>query len=71
MRNVLVNMLTLYSDGATGAITRVVSFPAPLDRRNSSTSKFVSAPALAFNLKNVQKYLISTRKTTIIVNAKM
>lgn len=45
---------TLNSDGAMGAITRVGSFPAPLDRRKSSTSKLVSGPALAFNLQNVQ-----------------
>lgn len=45
---------TLNSDGAMGAITRVGSFPAPLDRRKYSTSKLVSGPALAFNLQNVQ-----------------
>jgi len=42
--------LTLYSDCATLAITLVGSFEAPLARKKSSTSKFVSAPALASKL---------------------
>jgi len=42
--------LTLYSDCATLAITLVGSFEAPLARKKSRTSKFVSAPALASKL---------------------
>jgi len=42
--------LTLYSDCCTLAITLVGSFEAPLARKKSRTSKFVSAPALASKL---------------------
>lgn len=45
---------TLNSDGVTGTRTRVRSFEAPLDRRKSNTSKLVSGPALASNLKDIQ-----------------
>lgn len=45
---------TLNSDGVTGTRTRVGSFEAPLDCRKSSTSKLVSGPALASNLKDTQ-----------------
>jgi len=44
--------LTLYSDCATFAITLVGSFEAPLARKKSRTSKFVSAPALASKLRH-------------------
>lgn len=42
---------TLNSDGETDAMTRVGSFPAPLDLKRSSTSKLVRAPALASSLQ--------------------
>ena len=45
---------TLYSEGVTLARTRVDSFAAPLERRKSSTSKLVSAPALASFLQKTQ-----------------
>lgn len=61
MRNNIISKkknTTLNSDGATGTRTRVGSFEAPLDRRKSSTSKFVSAPALPSNLQNAQYSLL-------------
>lgn len=52
---------TLYSEGATLARTRVESFAATLDRRKSSTSKLVRAPALASKLQNRSETLDTSK----------